>query len=133
MKCLSIRAPWAHAIIHLGKDVENRSWATKFRGRFLVHASATKDHEAWARMIVQAHRSGASDLSAWQGLTLEKLKHGGIIGSVELTDCGRFISSPWWIGPVGFRLADPKPMAFIPYKARLGFFEVPDHVIAGAA
>lgn len=36
--CLSIRQPWAWAILHAGKDIENRDWATRFRGPFLVHA-----------------------------------------------------------------------------------------------
>ncbi len=39
MMALSIRPAWAWAIIHGGKDVENRSTRTSFRGRFLVHAS----------------------------------------------------------------------------------------------
>ena len=38
MKALSIRPAWAWAIIHGGKDVENRSRRCHFRGRFLVHA-----------------------------------------------------------------------------------------------
>ncbi len=127
MKCLSIRAPWARAIIHLGKDVENRSWSTKFRGRFLIHASATKDHEAYNRACSTAIRAGLGEDS----LPAERaLRYGGIIGSVVLTDCGLFTSSPWWIGPVGFKLCDPKPLAFIPYKARLGFFEMPYEIEA---
>ena len=32
MKCLSIRQPWAWAIIHAGKDIENRCWPTSYRG-----------------------------------------------------------------------------------------------------
>ena len=32
MKALSIRQPWAWAIINAGKDIENRQWPTKFRG-----------------------------------------------------------------------------------------------------
>jgi dihydrofolate reductase len=39
MMALSIRPAWAWAIIHGGKNVENRSTRTRFRGRFLVHAS----------------------------------------------------------------------------------------------
>jgi hypothetical protein len=31
-KALTIRQPWAHSIIHLGKDVENRSWRTDYKG-----------------------------------------------------------------------------------------------------
>ena len=28
MKALSIRQPWAWAILHAGKDIENRDWRT---------------------------------------------------------------------------------------------------------
>lgn len=38
-KALSIRQPWADAIIWHDKDVENRNWPTKFRGPFCIHAS----------------------------------------------------------------------------------------------
>lgn len=40
---LSIRQPWAWLIVHRYKGVENRSWPTRFRGPFLVHASQTFD------------------------------------------------------------------------------------------
>ena len=45
---LSVRQPWAWAIIHAGKDIENRSWATKFRGRVLIHASKGMTQEEFA-------------------------------------------------------------------------------------
>ena len=32
MKALSIQQPWAWLIAHGKKDVENRTWATAFRG-----------------------------------------------------------------------------------------------------
>jgi hypothetical protein len=41
VKVLSIRQPWAWAILEAGKRVENRSWNTKFRGEFLIHVSAS--------------------------------------------------------------------------------------------
>ena len=36
---LSIRQPWAWAILHAGKDIENRSWSTSFRGPVCIHAA----------------------------------------------------------------------------------------------
>ncbi len=39
MIALSIRQPWAWHILHSGKDIENRDWPTRFRGRVLIHAS----------------------------------------------------------------------------------------------
>jgi hypothetical protein len=37
-KAISIRQPWAWLIVNGFKDVENRSWKTKYRGPVLVHA-----------------------------------------------------------------------------------------------
>lgn len=45
-KALTVKQPWAWAIAAGGKDVENRSWATKFRGPVLIHAGKTVDAEA---------------------------------------------------------------------------------------
>ena len=41
LKALSVRPCWAHAIIHLGKDIENRSWRTPHRGLLLIQAGVT--------------------------------------------------------------------------------------------
>lgn len=38
LRALTIRQPWAWAIIHGGKDIENRSWNTKHRGPLVIHA-----------------------------------------------------------------------------------------------
>ena len=39
MKALSIRQPWAWLIVNGHKDIENRSWPTRFRGPVLIHAA----------------------------------------------------------------------------------------------
>ncbi|MEU8139022.1 hypothetical protein [Streptodolium elevatio] len=47
VRALTLHQPWAHAIAHLGKDVENRTRRTNFRdGLVLVHAGARVDHDA---------------------------------------------------------------------------------------
>lgn len=120
MKALSIRQPWAWLIVHAGKDIENRTWQTKFRGRFLVHAAggmSLREYrlvQGWARQ-----HAGVTNLPAF-----EELQRGGIIGSVELVDCVTDHPSPWYMGDVGFVLRDPKPLPFVPVKGRLNFFEV---------
>ena len=45
MPALSIRQPWAWAILHAGKDIENRSWRTAFRGEVLIHAGLRPECE----------------------------------------------------------------------------------------
>lgn len=39
VKVLSVKNPYAYSIIHGGKDVENRTWNTDYRGRLYIHAS----------------------------------------------------------------------------------------------
>lgn len=56
MKALSLRQPWAHAVLHLGKRVENRDWAgCSYRGPVLLHASKTlvlRDFDEWMDSII---------------------------------------------------------------------------------
>ena len=42
MKALSIKQPWAWLICAGYKDIENRDWSTKFRGRIYVHAGLSE-------------------------------------------------------------------------------------------
>lgn len=50
--CLSVRQPWTHALMFLGKKCENRTWkaAPKYRGPILLHAgkgcTAEEYHDA---------------------------------------------------------------------------------------
>lgn len=119
MKALSIRQPWAWLIIHGGKDIENRTWHTKFRGRFLVHASQGMTKNEWCDTYWFCHSRGLPVPPS-----LNELQRGGIIGSVELVDSVDHSESPWYMGDKGFLLRDPKPLPFAPLKGRLGFFEV---------
>lgn len=116
MKVLSIKQPWAWAIIEANKDIENRTWSTKFRGRVLVHASKKFDRDGFLFLFDNLERLGIESLPL-------SFKSGGIIGSVELIDCVQNHSSPWFVGPYGFILNNPKSMDFIPCKGKLGFFE----------
>jgi hypothetical protein len=46
VKALSIKQPWVWLIVNGHKDVENRNWPTRFRGRLLVHAGKKVDRGA---------------------------------------------------------------------------------------
>lgn len=128
MKALSIRQPWAWLIIHGGKDVENRSWHTKHRGRFLVHASQGMTSEEYCDGLEFAMKAG--DITLLRNFpTSQEMQRGGIVGSVELVDSVDTSDSPWYMGQKAFVLRDPKPMPFLPFKGRLQFFEVPDKLV----
>lgn len=121
MKALSIRQPWAWLIIYGGKDIENRSWHTKHRGRFLVHAAKGMTMAEYDNALAYCQeRNLPMPPSPYFG----NLHRGGIIGSVELVDSVDTSDSPWYMGQKGFVLRDPKPLTFTPLKGRLQFFEV---------
>lgn len=116
MKALSIRQPWAYLIIQGHKDIENRKWNTKFRGKFLVHASQKIDEDA-----LEIYDFTSEEREYIRNLT------GGIIGEVELVDCitdPNKYRSPWFEGPYGFILKNPKKLPFKELKGALKFFEV---------
>ena len=119
MKALSIRPQWAHAILHLGKDIENRSWSTTYRGPLLIHAGQTMTRADYADFvnILEGKRIVPPDRS--------EIRCGGIIGIVDLYGITEKRASPWFTGKVGWRLRNPKPLPFKPWKGRLGLFEVP--------
>ncbi len=41
MKTLTVKQPFASAIVHGIKDVENRNWSTDYRGPVLIHSAKT--------------------------------------------------------------------------------------------
>lgn len=127
VKALSVRQPWAWAIIHGGKDIENRSWQAvnhglNFRGRVAIHASKTmgqRDYQSARDFIC----------SLCQELPEARdLERGGIIGSVEILGVVKESDSPWFFGPRGLVLANAEPCDFIPVKGCLGFFNWRDHL-----
>lgn len=117
---LSIRQPWAWLIMHAGKDIENRSWPTRYRGRVLIHASKG--------MAQVDYDNAAFTLNSIDRLTLLPAKHelqrGGIVGEALIVDCVEDSRSPWFCGRYGFVLSNPKPLPFYPLKGQLGFFKV---------
>jgi hypothetical protein len=136
-KAISIRAPWWWFILHGSKDIENRDWATKVRGRVYVHAS-----KRWVRSEIYCAVEVIIDVLSKVGLifpwtlTEEFLRErcGCIVGSVEIVDCIRKSDSTWFFGEYGFVLRNP--VAFetpVPCKGALGFFEVPESVMAELA
>ena len=117
---LSIRQPWAWAIIFAGKDIENRSWKAhqllRQRGRVAVHAPQTLEqweYEAAKRVMAKIGVECPAAID---------LPRGGIIGSVEVVDVVSESTSPWFFGPRGLVLKDPLPCPFIWAIGALGYF-----------
>jgi hypothetical protein len=115
MKALSIRQPWAWLIIRGHKDIENRTWLTNFRGKFLIHAGKKFDYEGYNWVLSEMNMELPE---------IKDYERGGIVGSAKVTDCVALFDSPWFFGPYGFVICNPKPLPFLPFRGRLGFFEI---------
>jgi hypothetical protein len=107
--------------MNYGKDVENRSWKTNYRGRILVHASKKPDpnyRDIFNKVFFPSLTEGE-----WEEINQEWCGH--IVGSVELVDCVQNFKSHWaekgmwhWV------LRDPVPLENpVPVRGSLGLWE----------
>jgi ASC-1-like (ASCH) protein len=123
MKCLSVSQPYADLIINGKKTIELRTWNTKFRGEFLIHAPIKIKDEACDRL----------------GIDKSSLRTGVIIGKVEIYDVKKYDSledlkkdndkhlatEEFFRHRYGFLLKNPQALRVpIPSKGSLGLFEV---------
>jgi hypothetical protein len=137
MRAITVRQPWAWAIIHGGKDVENRTRniAGSYRGPVAIHAglAAFEQHNLASLTLREAHGSE----------TPTYLAFGAIIGVVDLVDVlppsyyDRAESDEAWCSAWAMKghhqlvLENPRPLpAPIPYRGALGLWNLPDDVIA---
>lgn len=125
MKALSIRQPWAWLIVNGHKNIENRSWATKFRGEFFIHAAKGMTRREYDDVVEFLLRDPKLRDLALKLPAFENMLRGGIVGRARLTNCVTESSSPWHMpGCHGFVLNHARPMDFIPMPGKLGFFNV---------
>ncbi len=126
LPALSIRQPWAWSIINLAKDIENRSWPTKFRGRFLIHASKGMTRDDYEDGLLTARAASRLRPKIEDRIFpgLAGFERGGIVGVAEIVDCVEQSDSPWFFGRYGFVLRNARPLPFHSCKGRLGFFKV---------
>lgn len=120
LRALTLHQPWAFAICHLGKRVENRTWAPSIPigTRIAIHAGAAYDH-AGALAIAARFCEGQPPPR-----TLAQM---AIVAVATLKGITSDSQDPWFCGPVGWLLGDvvtlPKP---VPCKGRQGLWTVPE-------
>ena len=114
MRALTVRQPWAWAIIYGGKDIENRSWTNcHATGTIAIHAGYGVDPLEELPSGVKKPRHGY-------------LVRGAIIGVVDVIDIVDHHRSKWFRGPLGWLLRNPRPLLKpISCKGRLGLWRIP--------
>lgn len=125
MLAITIKQPWATLIMQCGKDIENRTWSTRMRGRVAIHSSAKlerREYQAAASLIFHSNIQSAIPPE-------EQLDLGCILGTVEIVGCVQKSRSPWFQGPYGIVLKDPRLLDTpVPCKGALGFWPIPYEV-----
>ena len=76
VKIISVRQPWAWLLFH-GKDIENRTWRTSYRGPLLIHASQAMEEDDFPMQRQWIERAGI--------VIPEDLPRGAIVGAATLT------------------------------------------------
>lgn len=132
MKAISIRQPWAWAILNAGKDIENREWGARYPAlrearylcgrRIALHASLGMTRREYAEGLFAINQIRPDLVVPLQAV----MPIGGIVGTALLVDVVRVHPSPWFFGSIGLVLAEARPVPFWPIKGALGFFEVSD-------
>ncbi|EHQ41503.1 ASCH domain-containing protein [Myroides odoratus] len=85
-KALSVKQPWAELICLGIKDVENRTWRTRFKGRVYIHASMHPDKSA---RLSKEREEVTDNIDEFQ------FKNSAIIGEVTIADCVQNHKSIW--------------------------------------
>jgi len=137
---LSVCQPYAHLIVYGPKRVENRTWATGYRGWIGIHAGKGRGYMD----DVEHYRELIGDPSC--------LKFGAIIGVANLVACVRkdgtihkavthdphpgplpwgegddlqwAYDDPWFEGPVGWVLLEARPIPVIECRGKSGLFRL---------
>ena len=150
MKALTLKQPWAWAVAHAGKDVENRTWKppqSVIGQRIAIHAGkAWSEASRWALQmfadglfppaephIVFGAIIAVATIGGWvtDGGNYEtRLFAGNYLGAAPLA-VKKARHSKWFAGPYGWLLTDvialPKP---IPCKGQQGLWTVPADIEA---
>jgi hypothetical protein len=113
MLAVTVRQPWAWAIVCAGKDIENRSWANRHvTGTIAIHAGFGLDS------LDELPRGVRRPITA-------ELVHGAIVGVVDVVGVVRRHRSKWFRGPLGWKLQNPRALRRpIRCKGRLGLWIV---------
>jgi hypothetical protein len=145
MRALSLWQPWAFAVTHLGKRIENRTaWkGCNVRGPFLIHASkGSGTQEDFNGALETITRIVGDDHPSWgPGIYLPR---GGIVGAAIVdgvianeADFAAYaanraeVQRAWWFGGFALVLRDVIPLPFRPWKGKQGWFDVPADPVMG--
>jgi hypothetical protein len=87
----------------------------------------------WRHRGVRSRRQCRQGPRQRHGIAIDRaaLQFGGIIGAVELVDVVTCSASPWFRGPLGWVLREPRALPFMPARGLQRLFDLPAHPLLG--
>jgi hypothetical protein len=116
LRALTIKPPWAWAIAHAGKRIENRSWTTKYRGPLVIHSG----------IGLKAADVASLERILGKRVDPKRFHLGAIVATATLADVLPLeaCADRWAIGPYCWILKDIRPLAEpIPVLGSLGLWD----------
>lgn len=137
MRVLTVRQPYADAIVRWGKCCENRTWyppRALVGTRIAIHASAPLPRRIDLATVQACAPRGVHPSAQAHDYVL-----GCVVGTVRLCgatdDYDEFrrlagdAAASWWLGPVGWWLDEPHPLRVpVPVRGALGVWTLPADV-----
>lgn len=140
MRVLTLRQPWAWAAARGWKPIENRRWATSYRGPLAIHAGQRWDAEMAAlRTVVDLARAQGVEMPPTLAADEPYTGVGQVLAVVQLTGiCTAAVAQdrcqcgPWAMpGHTHWRLEAARLLPTpIPLTGRLGLWQLPDDIAA---
>lgn len=135
MKALTLKRPWAWAICHADKRIENRTWrppADILRGDvFAIHAGAGWDDDGYMFIHQRITADVPTDLHNPQGIVAVCRCEGIVASEQGLVQVGMDDQVKWFAGPVGWVLTDVSVLSNpVPCRGAQGMWTVPPDVLA---
>lgn len=133
IRALSLSRPWTELVLRHDKNIENRRWATPYRGPLVIHGAKSWDY-AWAQVASEILGPNVYDLIPSAGETAT-----GYLGVVDLVDicrAARESGAPCECGPWAFegqyhwQIANPRPFPEVIFgPGQMGLWEPPAQVL----
>lgn len=130
IRAITLVNPWPHAITHLGKPIENRSWGPKVQpSRLYLHSGVRWDLEAAERLGITETARASIPTSAIVAVAVI----GGVCRASLYSDAGLLCECGEWAEPgkKHWQLTDVTVLAEpVPCRGKQGLWTPAPHVIA---
>jgi hypothetical protein len=133
IKAITLHRPWAAAISHFGKDIENRSWRCPLPiGSYLaIHSGSKWDDDA--ADFIERYSSCEYELMCYKSLIFRPLDHfrGAIVAVAQFNGNLDSSDSVWWIeGQIGWQLINVVRIEPVWCSGQQGLWDLPDPILA---